>query len=100
MSNRTVPKLNREELLVRLSAVFYPERHSITSSEIDTRLLELCVNCPDPVGAMDAVLEAPHGVTCEQLLAQIQAMPTKSASMFSSSELAADHPLRSWRLDV
>ncbi len=95
-----IPKLSREELLVRLSAVFHPERHSLTSSEIDNGLLELCVNCPDPVGAMDAVLEAPPGITCEQVLEQIQAMPMKSANSFSLSELAVDHPLRHWRLEA
>lgn len=87
-------KLNRDEMLVALSAVFQPAGKGLSSSQIDGYLLSFCASCPDPVGAMDIVVEAPRGSTCEQVLELVLAMPERSVSSWSESELALDHPLR------
>lgn len=87
-------KLNRGEMLVALSAVFHPAGKGLTSRQIDGYLLSFCASCPDPAGAMDVVVDAPAGSTCEQILEQVLAMPERSVDSWSDSELSMDHPLR------
>jgi hypothetical protein len=102
VASHVVPALNRSELLTRLEAVFYPARSQmrLTESQIETMLLELCVNCPDLAGAMEVVLEAPQGVTSEEVLDQVLRMPPRSPAAYSEDELALNHPLRHWRLQL
>lgn len=87
-------KLNRDEMLVALSAVFHPAEKGLTSRQIDGYLLSFCASCPDQAGAMDVVVEAPKGSTCEKVLEQVLAMPERSVDSWSDSELSMDHPLR------
>lgn len=87
-------KLSHEEMLVALSAVFQPAGKGLSSKQIDGYLLSFCASCPDPVGAMDLVVEAPIGSTTEQLLRQALALPERAVDSWSEDELALDHPLR------
>lgn len=87
-------KLNREEMVVALSAVFEPAENGLSSRQIDGYLLSFCASCPDPVGAMDLVLEAPVGSTIQSVLEQALALPERAVDSWSASELATDHPLR------
>lgn len=87
-------KLNRDEMLIALSVVFHPAGKGLSSRQIDGYLLSFCASCPDPAGAMDVVVEAPRGSTCEQVLELALAMPERSVDSWSESELSMDHPLR------
>lgn len=87
-------------MLQRLNVVFYPPDGCLTEARIDEMLLEFCVNCPDPGSAMDAVIDAPRGVTPEQLLDEVLAMPPRSPASYSADQLSLDHPLRHWRVQL
>ncbi len=100
MASRIVPALSRSELASRLDAVFNPREGQFIEGQIDTMLLEFCLNCPDPPAAMDAVIEAPEGVGCEEILDQVLSMPARSPGSYSEEELSADHPLRTWRVQL
>jgi hypothetical protein len=95
---RIVSRLSREELVARVEAVFQPAGKGLSSSDINDQLLEFCINCPDPCGAMDAVLEAPTGASAAGVVAQALRMQPRASSTWSEHELAADHPLRHWKL--
>lgn len=41
-------KLNRDEMLVALPAVFQPAGQGFSSRQIDGYLLSYCASCPDP----------------------------------------------------
>jgi hypothetical protein len=97
---RTVPVLNREELLKRLDAVFFPKPGQFTEAQIDEMLLEFCMNCPDPAAAMDAVVETEERVTTEGLLDRLLSMPPRSPASYSRDELSPDHPLRHWHVQL
>lgn len=84
------PRRNARSVIGSLSTC----RKRSSSRQIDGYLLSFCASCPDPVGAMDIVVEAPRGSTCEQVLELVLAMPERSVSSWSESELALDHPLR------
>lgn len=81
-------------MLVALYAVFEPAGKQLSSRQIDGYLLSFCASCPDPVRAMDLVLEAPVGSTIEAVLEQALALPERTVDTWSPSELAMDHPLR------
>ena len=100
MTEGAVPSLNHAEMLQRLNAVFFPKMGEFTSNEMDTMLLEFCLNCPDPAAAMDAVVEAPQGSTAEATLEAVLAMPVRSPASYAESELSLDHPLRHWRVQL
>ena len=87
-------KLSRDEMFAALGCVFEPAGKGLTSEQIDKQLLLFCASCPDPVAAMDLVLDAPVDSTTEDVLNQALAMPPRSVSTLTESELALDHPLR------
>ena len=87
-------KLNRAEMLAALDCVFEPAGKRLTSEQINEQLLLFCASCPDPVSAMDLVLDAPVGSTTPEVLEQALAMAPRSVTAWSESELATDHPLR------
>jgi hypothetical protein len=98
LAERSVPVLDKPAMLRHLNAVFAPTE--FTSEQIDVMLLEFCMNCPDPVRAMDAVVEAPRGSTSESVLAEALAMPVRSPASYSEAELSLDHPLRHWHVQL
>jgi hypothetical protein len=100
MARRAVPVLTPTEMLARLHVVFSPKGSGLTSSQIDEMLLEFCLNCPDPVAAMNTVLEAPQAATVEEVLSAALALPARSPATYGESELSADHPLRHWRVQL
>jgi hypothetical protein len=87
-------KLDRAEMRAALECVFEPAGKGLTSEQINEQLLLFCANCPDPVSAMDLVLEAPVDSTTEQVLDEALAMPPRSLATWSEAEVAKDHPLR------
>jgi hypothetical protein len=100
LANRTVRLLDAPEMLRRLNAVFYPAEYEFTSEEIDVMLLEFCLNCPDPVGAMDVVLDAECDTTSESVLARALGLEPRSPASYSEDQLSLDHPLRHWRVQL
>lgn len=96
---RTVRKLSFHEMLERAESILHPDG-TYTSAEIDTHLLEFCINCPDPGAAMDVILEAPRGVNVSDVVKQAMSLPPKPVSQLPEAELALDHPLRNLRLQT
>ena len=97
MTARTVSRLSREDIYSHLESIC-SSAGKFTSAQIDEMLLEFCLNCPDPVAAMDAVVEAPQDSTSEWLLDKVMEMPLRSPLSYSESELAPTHPFRHWRV--
>lgn len=87
-------KLSKEQMLAALDCVFEPAGKGLTSEQIDEQLLLFCANCPDPVSAMNLVMDAPVDSTTEQVLDEALAMPPRSLVTWSDAEVAKDHPLR------
>lgn len=94
-----VRRLTRDELLEVLNNVLHSAGKGFTSEQINEQLDIFCLNCPDPVSALDLVLEAPVGSTTEETLDQILAKTPRDVSSWSYDELAQDHPLRHLKLD-
>jgi hypothetical protein len=97
---RFVPALSRDEMIHRLDAVFCPVERNLTSDRINVLLLEFCLNCPDPVAAMDLVIEAPQDSTTESVLEAALLLPKRSPSSYSYEQLALGHPLRNWHVHL
>ena len=93
MTAMAVPRLNRDQLIELLKTMSFPG-HGDKESEF--MLLTFCLNCPDPVGAMNSVLDAPRGATDESIANQAFALPPRSVEMVTATELPIDHPLRHW----
>lgn len=89
-----IKKLNRAEMRAALDCVFEPAGKGMSSEQINAQLIAFCASCPDPVAAMDLVLEAPVGSSTEDVLDQALAMAPRSVATWPESELALDHPLR------
>ena len=94
-----VKRLNRAELIAVLDNVFSSCGKGLSSQEVDWQLDAFCVNCPDPVSALDLVLEAPAGSVAAQVVDQALSMPARPVDEWSHEELAPAHPLRFLRLD-
>ena len=99
LAPRTVVALDKAAMLERLNAIFCPSPGQ-SSESIDIMLLEFCMNCPDPAGAMAVVLDAPRGATSESVLLEAVAMKARSPASYSKNELSLDHPLRHWRVQL
>lgn len=95
---RIVSRLSEAEKLSHVENIFHPAGKGLSSEEIDVQLIEVCLNFPDPGGAMDLILEAPRGSTAAQVVAAALAMAPRSVSTWSSDELDPSHPLRHWKL--
>jgi hypothetical protein len=70
--------------------------HSDRESEI--YLMTFCLNCPDPFGALNAVLDAPRGTTDEEISKQALFMASRCIESVAEAELSPSHPLRSWKV--
>ena len=80
--------------------VLHPEARGLTSEAINQQLLLFCINCPDPVAAMDIVIEASAPVTAEQLVERCLACPPREVASWPESELALTHPLRHIKVEA
>lgn len=86
-------------MLEALSSVFEPAGRGLTSEQINQQLLLFCASCPDPVAAMNLVLEAPAASTTDDVLEQALAMPLHSVADWPESVLPMSHPLRRMAID-
>ena len=92
-------KLTRKELAQLVENVTHPKGKGFTSEEINQQLLLFCINCPDPAGAMDLVVESMAAINPEELVDKALACAPRDVSTLSESELALTHPLRHMKLD-
>lgn len=91
-----IPELSREEMIDYAKSILYPVEGKYSEKQIDERQFIFCLNCPDPVGAMDVIFEAPQGVLVETVVDEALALPHRKISSWGPEELAMDHPLRTW----
>ena len=96
---KVVKRLDREDLVDLVNTILYPIEGKLSSSEIDGNLLSFCLNCPDPAGAMDLVLDAPRGAAAAAVVEKALALPARSVLTLSEDELSLDHPLRHWKIE-
>lgn len=96
MTATVVPKLSRSQLVELLKAMSLPG-HS--DKEAESMLLTFCLNCPDPVGAMNSVLDAPRGSTDEDIANEALALHPRSVGTVPADELPMNHPLRHWSVE-
>lgn len=95
VAETTVPKLDGSQLIDLLKEMS-ASGHSDKESE--RMLLTFCLNCPDPLGAMNVVLDAPRGSTDEAIAQEALALPARDIALVPTSELPEKHPLRTWRV--
>jgi len=80
-------------------SILYPVEGEYSEKQIDERQFIFCLNCPDPIGALDVIFEAPQGVAAEAVVDEALALPHKEVSSWGEKDLALDHPLRTWTID-
>jgi hypothetical protein len=95
MAETIVPRLDSSQLIDLLKEMC-ASGHSDRESE--RMLLTFCLNCPDPLGAMNVVLDAPRGSTDEEIAREALALPARSMALVPTSELPDKHSLRTWRV--
>lgn len=92
-------RLTREELVQLVDNILEPAGKGFASEQINEQLDIVCMNCPDPAGALDIIIETPPPVTAEELVARALALPPRDPNALPESELHRDHPLRHLKLE-
>lgn len=92
-------RLSRSELVYVIRRISYPRESGLSSEEANQQLLLFCINCPDPVAAMDLVVECTAPMTAEELVDRALACPHRNVADLPDSELPLTHPLRHMTLD-
>jgi hypothetical protein len=92
-------KLKREELIQIVENVTHPKGRGFTSEQINQQLLLFCINCPDPVFAMDLMIECIDPMSPAELVDRALACPPRDATTLPESELPLTHPLRHMKLE-
>lgn len=87
-------KLEQQELVQLVDNVLSPKGRGFSSEQINQQLLLFCIHCPDPVAAMNIVLESRRPVTAKQLFDKAMACPSRAVADVPVSELPLTHPLR------
>jgi len=95
-----VKRLTRAEMVQLVANILNPKDTGFSSDEINEQLDLVCINCPDPAGALDIIIETPPPVTPEELVDRALALPDRDVKSLSETELALNHPLRKMKLDV
>lgn len=94
-----IRKRSRDELVEMVRVIFAPPQ-DMPEAQIDRHLYEFCVNCPDPVAAMDLVIQAAPGSNPESLVHKALLLPFRPVSNVGAIGLSADHPIRQMRLQT
>jgi hypothetical protein len=87
-------KLNKEKLVELVGNVLSPKGRGFTSQQIDDQLLLVCINCPDPVAAMDLIIGARRPVTAADLVDKALSFPSRAVADVPEAKLSRSHPLR------
>jgi len=99
MKAKIAKRLTRAELVQLVGNILEPAGKSFTSEQINEQLDLVCINCPDPAGALDIIIETPPPVTAEELVARALALPLRDPNSLPESELHRNHPLRYLKLE-
>lgn len=92
-------RLQRNELVSLVELVIHPKGKGFTSEQINKKLLEFCINCPDPVAAMEIVLNAPRGSTADEITTEALARARCDPNSLPERRLARTHPLRRMQVE-
>jgi hypothetical protein len=95
---KVVERMTEMQLTALVDTVINPAGKGLTADQIDENLYSFCLNCPDPVGAMNCVLEAKWDDSAESITRRALLLSARPVMTLSEDELALDHPLRTWRL--
>ncbi len=90
-------RLSNEEMIQIVDDILDPKE--FTSEELNQRLLLFALNCPDPVAAMDLIIQTQGPITAEGLVARALAYSPRDPNSLPESQLALTHPLRYMSLD-
>lgn len=91
-----VEKLSRQQLIEVVEHLFNPK--GLTSEQIDNKLLMFCANCPNPMAAMDLVVDSGGPSTPIELVDAALACAPRHPAFAAASELDPSHPLRRMRV--
>jgi len=94
-----VEKLSKNQLIGLVNGLLYSAQPIASEEDFDRRLLTFCLNCPDPGGAMDLIIEAPQGSSPNEIVEISLKMTPRDVNSYSEDELALDHELRYWKLE-
>ena len=93
-------KLTYNEMVAYAESILDPYTSGLSEEQIGERLFLLCLNCPDPVGAMNwIVAEAMPPVSAKGLVDKVNSLPPKDPRSLPESELSPDHPFRHQRVE-
>lgn len=88
--------LSKNQMMEYLESIMNPIEGHLSEKEIDERQFVFCLNCPDPVGVLYLLFDAPQGVSLSSLLEEALAMPKRDIASWEEEYLSLDHPLRTW----
>ena len=74
--------------------VIHPDPTKHTSEELNQKLLVFCMNCPDPISAMDLVVECMTPMSAQELVDKALSYPPRHVADVPESVLPACHPFR------
>ncbi len=91
--------MTHDKLVQLVDNLLHPQGRGFTSEQLNQQLLLFCINCPDPMAAMDIAIDTPPPVTAEELVERALARPFRDIASVPESELPATHPLRHMKLE-
>jgi hypothetical protein len=89
---RIMKRLTRQELITLVDNILNPEH--FTSQQSNDQLLLFCASCPDPMAAMDIVVELLEPLTATEMVDRALACPYRDPMSAPASELPLSHPFR------
>ena len=91
-------KLTHDALVQLVDNLLHPQGRGFTSEQLNQQLLLFCINCPDPIAAMDIVIDTPPPITATELVGRAFACPFREVASVPESEIPQTHPLRHMNL--
>jgi hypothetical protein len=80
--------------------VINPDDKKATEAEASRQLYDICACCPDPLAAMDIVLESTEPLTATEMVDLALACPYRDIRYVPESEIPLENPLRHMRFSV
>lgn len=93
-----VARLTREQMIEFVQNILEPSDDS-SEEHVTDQLNVVCLNSPDPAGAMDIIIETPPPITAVELVDRILSLPHREISTLPHNALSRNHPLRTLKLD-
>ena len=89
-----VERLSHAELVRLVEDIINPGIRGLTSEEVDECVIRFCMNCPDPAGAMDLIVDLGGPETAEGIVSAALSLAVRDPRSLPNSELQPSHPLR------